>query len=67
MPIMLFSGLNTQPVHRVIFDNLVAAMPNAKAVRVANAGHVVSRDQADFFNKSVLNFLGQEVANATDT
>lgn len=67
MPIMLFSGLNTQPVHRVIFDNLVAAMPNAKSVRVANAGHGVSRDQADFFNKSVLSFLGKEVANAIDT
>ncbi len=67
MPIMLFSGLNTQPVHRVIFDNLVAAMPNAKSVRVANAGHGVSRDQADFFNKSVLAFLGKEVANAIDT
>jgi pimeloyl-ACP methyl ester carboxylesterase len=64
---MLFSGLNTQPVHKVIFDNLVAAMPNAKAVRVANAGHGVTREQADFFNKSVLNFLGKEVANAIET
>lgn len=66
MPIMLFSGLNTQPVHRAIFDNLAAAMPNAKAIRVANSGHGVSREQADFFNKSVLAFLGKDVANAID-
>jgi pimeloyl-ACP methyl ester carboxylesterase len=58
MPILLVSGRNTQPVHKAIFENVVAAMPNAKAVRVANAGHGVSREQADFFNMTVLEFLG---------
>ena len=64
MPILLLSGLNTQPVHRAIFDNLVAAMPNAKALRVAGAGHGVSREQADYFNNSVLAFLGVDIDGA---
>lgn len=57
MPVMLLSGLNTQPVHKSIFDNLVEAMPNAQVLRVAGAGHGVSREQAEFFNAQVLNFL----------
>ncbi|MEN9995240.1 MAG: Esterase YbfF [Pseudomonadota bacterium] len=64
MPILLLSGLNTQPVHRAIFDNVVAAMPNAKALRVEGAGHGVSREQAGYFNKSVLAFLGLDFACA---
>jgi pimeloyl-ACP methyl ester carboxylesterase len=61
MPILLMSGVNTQPVHRAIFENVVAAMPNAKALRVAGSGHGVSREQADYFNNSVLAFLGVEI------
>lgn len=61
MPILLLSGVNTQPVHKAIFDNVVAAMPNAKALRVEGAGHGVSREQADYFNNSVLAFLGVEI------
>jgi len=61
MPILLMSGVNTQPVHRAIFENVVAAMPNAKALRVAGSGHGVSREQADYFNNSVLAFLGAEI------
>ena len=34
-------------------------MPNAKAVRVAGAGHGVSREQAAFFNTTVLAFFGR--------
>jgi pimeloyl-ACP methyl ester carboxylesterase len=60
MPVMLLSGLDTQPVHKAIFDNLLACMPNARAVRVAGAGHGVSRDQSEFFNQTVLDFLAEE-------
>ena len=59
MPVLLMSGLNTQPVHKAIFDNVVVAMPNAKALRVAGAGHGVSREQAAFFNTTVLAFVAE--------
>ncbi|MFM1948893.1 MAG: Esterase YbfF [Pseudomonadota bacterium] len=61
MPVMLLSGLKTQAVHKAIFDNLVQAMPNAQAIRVAGAGHGVSREQADFFNETVKHFLTENV------
>lgn len=57
MPVLLVSGEDTAPVHREIFDNVVAAMPNAKAVRVPGAGHGVSREQPGLFNELVLGFL----------
>ena len=60
MPVMLLSGVDTQPVHRAIFDNLLKCMPNARSVRVAGAGHGVSRDQSEFFNQTVLDFLAEE-------
>ena len=62
MPILLMSGVNTQPVHKAIFDNLVAAMPNAKALRVSGSGHGVSREQPDYFNNAVLEFLNVKTA-----
>jgi pimeloyl-ACP methyl ester carboxylesterase len=36
-------------------------MPDAKALRVADAGHSVSREQADYFNQTVLAFLGVDI------
>ena len=60
MPVMLLSGHDTQPVHKAIFDNLLACMPNARAVRVAGAGHGVSRDRSELFNQTVLDFLAEE-------
>ena len=61
MPVMLLSGVDTQPVHRAIFDNLLKCMPNARSVRVAGAGQGVSRDQSVFFNQTVLDFLADKI------
>lgn len=63
MPVLLVSGQDTPAVHREIFNNVVAAMPQAKSVRIAVAGHSVPRDQPRAFNEAVLNFLTQ--ANVT--
>ncbi|MBC5766338.1 alpha/beta fold hydrolase [Ramlibacter albus] len=57
MPVLLISGENTPPVHREIFNNVVQAMPHARAVRVPGAGHGVSREQAAVFNELVLGFV----------
>lgn len=58
-PVLLLSGEQTAPVHREIFNNLCAAMPQAQACRVAQAGHGVSREQPAVFNRLVLDFLRQ--------
>jgi len=59
MPVMLVSGQQTQPVHRAIFDNVCSAMPQARQLTVDAAGHGVTREQPDVFNREVLAFLGQ--------
>ena len=59
MPVLLLSGENTPPVHREIFNNVVANMPRAQSRRVPGAGHGVSREQPAVFNDLVLNFLGR--------
>ncbi len=61
MPVMLMSGADTPPVHRAIFDNFAPSMPQAEVIRVAGAGHGVSRDQPEFFNTRVLDFLQRRV------
>lgn len=57
MPVLLMSGQDTPAVHREIFNNVCAAMPQAQHERVAGAGHGVSRDQPAYFNERVLRFL----------
>ena len=57
MPVLLVAGAQTQPVHRAIFENLCAAMPQAQQHWVENAGHGVTREQPERFNALVLSFL----------
>ena len=57
MPVMLVCGGNTAPVHRAIFDNVVAVMPQAQVAVIDGAGHGVARDQPGAFNALVRRFL----------
>jgi len=57
MPVLLMSGADTQPVHAEIFRNVCAAMPQARPLRVAGAGHALNRDAPAAFNAAVLAFL----------
>lgn len=57
MPLLLVAGAQTQPVHRAIFENLCAAMPQAQQHWVENAGHGVTREQPERFNALVQSFL----------
>lgn len=58
MPVLLLAGRQTQPVHRAIFENVCAAMPQAGHTWVDGAGHGVTREQPDIFNRLALDFLG---------
>ncbi|WP_374669448.1 alpha/beta fold hydrolase [Ramlibacter sp.] len=57
MPLLLLSGARTPAVHAEIFRNVCAAMPQAKALVMPDAGHGVARDAAAAFNTTVLDFL----------
>ena len=59
-PVLLLSGEQTASVHREIFANVCAAMSRAQALRVPDAGHGVSREQATVFNRIVLEFLRRQ-------
>jgi pimeloyl-ACP methyl ester carboxylesterase len=58
-PVLLVAGQQTQPVHKAIFNNLSARMPQAQSVWVDGAGHSVSRDQPEVFNRLALDFLAR--------
>lgn len=60
VPTLLLSGAQTPAIHREIFANLCAAMPQARVHRIAGAGHGVSRQAPAEFNRLVLGFL-QEI------
>ena len=57
MPVLLMSGADTAPIHRVIFDGVCAAMPKAEVRIVDSSGHSVSQAQSQVFNEEVLAFL----------
>jgi len=57
MPVLLLSGQQTQPVHQAIFNNVCAVMPQAHHAWVDGAGHGVTREQAETFNRLALEFL----------
>lgn len=63
MPVLLLAGRQTQPVHKTIFDNVCAAMPQAHHGWVEGAGHGVTREQAATFNRLALNFLATELSD----
>jgi pimeloyl-ACP methyl ester carboxylesterase len=59
MPVFLLAGQQTQPVHRAIFKSVCAVMPQARQAWVEGAGHGVTREQAETFNRLALEFLMQ--------
>ncbi len=64
MPVMLISGAQTAPVHDAIFTAVSAAMPQAQAHKVKGAGHSVSQQAPETFNRLVLNFLSASLVEA---
>lgn len=61
VPTLLVAGERTQPMHDAIFRNVCAAMPQASAIRVRNAGHGVHRENPSEFNAIALAFLRREL------
>ena len=61
MPVLLLAGRQTQPVHQAIFRNVCAAMPQAQHGWVDGAGHGVTREQPEAFNRLALDFLKQRL------
>jgi len=62
MPVLLLSGAQTAPVHGAIFKAVAAAMPQAKAHKVKGAGHSVNQQAPESFNRLVLDFLRNALA-----
>ncbi|MFO1327922.1 MAG: alpha/beta hydrolase [Rubrivivax sp.] len=59
MPVLLATGADTPRVHAEVFRNVAAAMPQARCVTVAGAGHSVAADAPQAFNDLALRFLRQ--------
>ncbi len=57
MPILLMSGAQTAPVHAAIFANVSNVLDRARVRIVEGAGHSVSQQKPQVFNKEVLSFL----------
>jgi len=62
MPVLLVCGAETAAIHREVFRNVAAAMPQVDQVIVPGAGHAVARDQPQAFNDVALRFLQAHAA-----
>lgn len=61
-PLMLMRGADTAPIHRVVFEALVRALPRAETAIVPAAGHGAARDNPGVFNALALDFLARRVS-----
>ena len=57
VPTLLVRGQASDVVSQAGVDELLALMPNARAVEVGGAGHMVAGDKNDAFNAAVEDFL----------
>jgi non-heme chloroperoxidase len=57
VPVLLVCGERSEVVDEHAVAHLLGLLPRAKAVRVANAGHMVAGDRNDAFAAAVLDFL----------
>lgn len=56
-PTLLLAGEHTPAIHATVFESLCQAMPQAQHGRIAAAGHSVTRDNPEAFNRVALQFL----------
>lgn len=57
VPVLLTTGANTGPVFKAIMSGVGRSMPQARFEVVEGAGHSVTQDQPDTFNRLTLDFL----------
>jgi pimeloyl-ACP methyl ester carboxylesterase len=56
-PTLLLAGEHTPAIHATVFEAICQAMPHARNCTIAAAGHSVTRDNPDAFNRVALQFL----------
>jgi pimeloyl-ACP methyl ester carboxylesterase len=57
VPVLVITGENTVKIHKLVNQELVRLLPNAKEFVISNAGHGVARENPQVFNEMVLRFL----------
>ena len=57
VPVLLVCGERSEVVDEQAIAHLLQLLPQAKALRVAGAGHMVAGDRNDAFGAAVLDFL----------
>jgi pimeloyl-ACP methyl ester carboxylesterase len=58
MPILLVKGEDTDPLHKLVTEEVGRVLTDARRVTVAWAGHGSPRQNPDSFNYAMLEFLG---------
>jgi pimeloyl-ACP methyl ester carboxylesterase len=61
MPVLLMAGRQTPAIHAEIFRNVCSAMPQAQQAWIEQSGHSTSNDNADAFNRTVMEFLQERL------
>ena len=59
VPVMIFTGANTGPIFKAMMSGISRTMPQVPLIEVEGAGHSVSKDQPEFFNRVALDFLAE--------
>lgn len=57
IPTLIVTGENTVGIHKLVNQELLRLIPNAKESVIPNSGHLAARENPKAYNETVLNFL----------
>jgi pimeloyl-ACP methyl ester carboxylesterase len=57
IPVLVVTGENTIPLHKLVNRELASLLPRVKSVTIAGAGHGSPRENSAAFNEAVLDFF----------
>lgn len=63
IPVMILTGANTGPIFKAMMSGIHRTIPQAPLEVVEGAGHSVSQDQPEVFNRLALDFLKDRLTN----
>jgi pimeloyl-ACP methyl ester carboxylesterase len=67
IPTLIVTGENTVKIHKLVNQELIRLLPNAKEVVIPNAGHGTARENPQVFNETVLKFLATGTSKTGET
>lgn len=66
IPALIVTGENTVKIHKLVNQEILRLLPNAKEAVIPNSGHGTPREDPQVFNEAALKFLATVATNTSE-